>query len=633
MIVNPGAVADISGGSVKYKGGYIETTKLLSSTGKLVDINDADPNERYLSVFGTVTREHPKWGENATETWNVMGSIGTGRFERGYTDGKAAGALNIISPLASWNGEVVAGSATSIYQREHPVSGGKFTINKNLTTEDLAINNQNIVFQTQQQLATIDFETGKFPTTVDNKPIDLVLPTTLTNQSGLSEIEIKTGGKFTVATDAAINMPVLSTLKASAADIDIKGSIYSAGGNITFDSGFLETDAGKLNLAAGSVLDVSGRWVNDFQKGPSAVLNEPAIIKGGAVKLTASKDLNFNKGATIKADGGAWLAADGIKLTAGDAGEIDLVAGKPDAPGLFDIPGLLHLDGVLSAYGVSNGESAGVGGELTLKAAKINLGATINETNALNLGVNNGNFDFAPMFGFSSLTLVANKDDIVVKSDTDLNLVTQTRLIDGLQTNPNADVDFAVSGQQVPRTDNQGLPSANSVADIGQIAILPEHLRSPVKLTLEGRTAATVETGSVIRTDKGSSVDITAKNLGKGIYIDGLIEAPAGEINVSLNSAASGLPFSPEQAIWLGSKAKLATKGTSRLNPVDRFGRTTGDVLPGGKVTVKADTGSVVFEQGAEVDVSGANAKLDLPVTKTTNGVQICHADYRLRCR
>ncbi|MCX7102560.1 MAG: hypothetical protein NTX38_14030, partial [Methylobacter sp.] len=306
VMANSGALANIAGGSVSYQDGYINTSKLVSTTGRIVDIAKADPNEQYAAIFGVVIEAHTKWG--VTNTWNMIGQLNSGRFEQGYTEGKAGGALNIVSPLTAWNGQLIAGSVSSIYQRSQPASGGSFTINQG-DTGGQYLSNQNVVFADQNSLT------------------DLVLSTALINKSGISKLTVKTGGSVTLAESAILSMPVLSTINIDATNINIKGSLYTAGGTITLKgTDILTTDnTGKLNtgfvnLDSHSVLDVSGKWVNDFQNGVASALNTPVVINAGTVSVTANNDLNFKQGAAIKSDGGAWLDSTGARLTAGNAG-------------------------------------------------------------------------------------------------------------------------------------------------------------------------------------------------------------------------------------------------------------------------------------------------------------------------
>ena len=568
VVVNSGAVANIAGGSVSYQDGYINTSKLLSTTGRIVDIAKADPNEQYASIFGVVTEAHSKWG--VTNTWNMIGQLNSGRFEKGYTEGKAGGELNIVSPLTAWNGQLIAGSVSSIYQRSQPVSGGAFTINQSDAGGQF-LSNQNVVFTDKHLL-----------TDLNNLASNLVLSSALINNSGISKLTVKTGGSVTLAEDAALSMPVLSNVNIDATNINIKGSLYTAGGTITLKgTDIFTTDAtgkpntGYVNLDKHSVLDVSGRWVNDFQNGLTSALNTPVVINAGTVSVTANNDLNFKQGAEIKADGGAWLDSTGTRLTGGNAGTIKLAAGTPVTPGV------LHVDGSLSAYGLSQG------GSLSLTSNKIIIGAKpASEDQVLNLGITNGELDVAANSGFSKINLASNIENITVKADANVSLISSNRLLSANYRNQE---------------------SSNSIAGFSQVTTLPENLRKPVSLSLTGQTGVTLETGSEIHVDKASTVNLTSENLGKGIYIDGLIDAQAGNINLVLDVKAGDptLSYDGGQAIWLGSHAYLNTQGTTVLNPVDALGRSNGSVLNGGNVTIRADRGYVIAEKGSVVNVSG----------------------------
>ena len=588
VVVNSGAVTNISGGSITYRDGYINTTKLLSATGHVVDISKANPNEQYTSIFGIVTELHQKWG--VTTTWDILGVLGgAGQFEKGYTQGMAAGALNIQSPLTAFDGQLIAGTDAGLYQRSQPASGGTFTINQGDNGNGsgfgtgVFFSSQNVLFQAGQQ-ALLDIGINdKFPKKTDKQAADLVISAALVNQSGISNLNIKTGGNATIASDTALSMPALSHFNIDASNIDVKGSIHASGGSISLNSFQVNgTDgSGQLKVESSSALDVSGTWVNDFHNGLTDLYHSPVIINAGTVSLTAEKAINFDQGAVIKADGGAWLDTTGRNLTDGNAGSISLSAGTPSISG-----GSLAVNGTLSAYGLSSG------GSLNLTTAKINIGSASNEKNALNLGVTNGSFDIAPQLGFSTINLVSNDQNITVKANTDLSLITHNRTL------------------------NKGYreqASSNSIAGFSQIVTLPENLRKPLTLGLNASTSVTMETGSTIQVDKQSTVNITSSNKsGKGIYIDGLIDAPSGSINVAFN-AEQRTAYDPTQSIWLGSKANLTTHGTSRLNPPDALGRVNGAVLDGGKVSLMAQRGYVVLEQGSQIDVSGASAKLDLP--------------------
>ena len=82
VIIKDGANVDISGGSVIYQDGYINTTKLVDDFGHIVDISAADPNQHYTGIFGQVTKNHQNWG--VSTVWNTLDQLGQGLFQKGY---------------------------------------------------------------------------------------------------------------------------------------------------------------------------------------------------------------------------------------------------------------------------------------------------------------------------------------------------------------------------------------------------------------------------------------------------------------------------------------------------------------------------------------------------------------------
>ena len=582
VVVNPGAVVNISGGSIDYQDGYIGTTKLLTDYGRIVDISDADPNEHYVSIFGVAKEVHQKWG--VTESWDAQAQFGQGRFESGYTQGLAAGTLNITVPKLLWNGELIAGSAANTYQRssETIAFGGAFSLDSTpFKSTQSGLIQQSVVFQPEKNAVNLA-PGAKFPKTKPNKPGDLVLPGALTNDSGIQKLSIKTLSDVTVAAGAAIAMKPGSQFNLDAGRIDVQGSIYSASGaiNLVSRNSGMPKDSGSLTLSAESVVNVSGRWVNDYAQGLNAAPTEALAIAGGSVKLTATGDLNMNAGSTIRADGGAWLGLNN-KLAAGKGGDINLATvARTDSKS-----SLLHLDGGLSAYGLANGGSLSLGsGEIIVGSAAAGQSAS-----ALVLGVQDGHFDFADKSGFSNINLAGNSGDITVQANTSLNL---------LQQNPMLQGDFR----------NQA--SAESITGFSRLETLPESLRRPVDLTLTALKDVKLESGSRILADKQASVSLTA-TVG-GIYADGLIYAPSGSIKLAIN-ADPNVEYNAAQAIWLGEHASLLATGTTRMNPADASGRRSGDVLDGGNISLKASRGYVIAEQGSQIDVSGTRAVLDLP--------------------
>ncbi len=653
VIINNGANMNISGGSVNYQAGYINTTKLLTEYNRIVDISVADPNVYYSAIFGVVTENHQTWG--VTTVWDLLDQFSAGQYQQAYTEGKPAGAVNIKSPLLDWNGNLVAGSTNGIFQRSisNAPSGGSFNV-------DLAAfqSVQNVIFETEKspvQLAVSD----KFPKNKTGGSADLVLDTSLLNKSGVQNVSVKTWGTAAVAEGAAIAMSPGGSLSLEANTIDVNGQIQSAGGSINLtaatNTAFLL--AGGVTLGKDAVLDVSGRWINDFQLGLSAAPTDQLRIDGGSVNISGQGDVSVAAGSVIKADGGAWMSA-GKRLTNGKGGAIDLAA-----IGVDGAPSNLQLAGNLSALGLSQG------GSLTLTSGKIDVSNEVNyftnltdtkiantinnltdnqiaqintsliadsvidhnytreelinftdtlvktgqsllktsqgnqnvqdavnkinsiiDPSTMTLAVDNGQFAIAPDMSFSKISLNANVGGITVKDGAALDLKTQNLQLQG-------------------NTNFQEKATGASIRDISSVVVLPENLRKPLQLDLNGFSGVTLATGSSITVDKGSTVNLaTAEG---GIYADGAINAPAGNINLAINPGQN-LEYDNTQSIWLGQNASLLALGSTRMNPVDALGRNTGNVLDGGNISIQAKRGYVVLEKGSQVDVSGTHAQVDI---------------------
>jgi len=574
LIINDGAKIDISGGSVAYQEGYINTTKLLTSYGRIVDISDADPNENYVSIFGVVNESHKKWG--VEKIWNMLGN-GAGQFQRGYVAGKNAGSLNIKAPKVAWNGTLIAGSNAGQFQRElaNTPFGGRLDV-------DMAVfqSLQNVKFQNagqQTQLALDDL----FPERDAQQPADLILSAALLANSGVEAVSVKTFGDATLVEGAKINMQPRGSLAVEAGNIDVNGSFKADGGSINLKAATnsVASNAGLLNINSGAVLDVSGRWVNDIKQGLSALLTDPLAIVGGTVKAEAEGDLKVNAGSVIRADGGAWLPLSS-KLKAGKGGDITLAA-----KGNGTVPSTLTLAGEVSAYGLEQN------GSLTLESGKIIVGKPTADDvtdQALVLGVSNGNFDFSQKLAFNQVNLVADFDDLTVKSNVNLNLRAKN-----LQLKP---------GYLTKAT-------GSSLRDFTTVVELPEHLRQPLQINMAGNSGVKIETGSAIRTDKGSTISLLSQ--AGSIFVGGLLEAAAGQIKLAIKPSA-GLEYDPKQTIWVGEHSKLLAQGTTRLNPADAFGHRTGAVLIGGEISFDAQRGAVVLAQGSLLDVSGTSATLHI---------------------
>lgn len=129
IIARPGSILDISGGSVRYKDGWIATTRLLGADGRIYDIGAARPDQMYYAMSNGFTRNHARWG--ITENWNNIFDRSNARFERGYTEGRDAGSITLFAGEAFvLGGKIAAGVVTGERQAEgeNEAKGGKLTL-------------------------------------------------------------------------------------------------------------------------------------------------------------------------------------------------------------------------------------------------------------------------------------------------------------------------------------------------------------------------------------------------------------------------------------------------------------------------------------------------------------------------
>ncbi len=521
--VQKGAVIDISGGSVDVASGKIKTTYLQNEVGKIVEISDANPDEKYVNLF---KQEYS---------------------EVGYTIAKDAGILEIKTPDILWNGELNAAVINRRRQRTKKTraKGGDFSV-------DMSVFNST---------KGIDILNGDAFARLD--------------RSGLQKFTLKTWGKVSVADNVSLAFEPWTNVVIEAGNINVYGDIYTAGGKINLSAKRNVTLNGELVLGSDAVLDVSGRWINDpLTMRQGITPTEAIVIGGGSVALSAEGDLTAEQGAKILANGGARLIKDD-KYVAGKGGDIAL-----KALGNGTSASLLFLGAQLSASGLESN------GKLTLASSGFaisNRNLTDIDSKTTFIDANNAIFS-----DFSSVTLNAEFESIVIESNAAINLA---------QRNRRFHHDFISTA------------SHRSLDSITAAVILPEPLRETAsQLSLFAKREITMAYGSSILSEAGSTISFVAEN---SIFADGRISAPAGKIAMKIKAAEGGA-FDSKQALWLGEHAELLAKGTVKLDANPRF--KTGDVLAGGEIDLIADRGYIIIEEKAVLDVSGTSTVLDLAI-------------------
>ncbi|MFM8331793.1 MAG: filamentous hemagglutinin N-terminal domain-containing protein, partial [Candidatus Methylumidiphilus sp.] len=387
VIARPGSVLDFSGGSVAYQAGNISTTKLVDEQGRIYDIGKADPNRRYVSIFGEWVKEWTKWG--VTERWTIPGPLANGVYEPGYTQGAAAGKLDIAAFEAMLDGILKGGAVDGIRQRHaaERADGGSLSID--LRNGSL-VSRQDVVFAAQHAVDKLgpgdalprqadatpnaDASAGS-----EAPPLALTLDTAALQSSGVRHVSVNTNGKISIGAGQTLALPAASSLTLSGLGFDVQGAIIAPAGDVTLQAS-TDTLANPITLGASARIDVRGQWVNDrldLQQGRPL---SPIAIDGGTVSLNARQaNLRLEAGSRIDASGGAWLPG-GLNLDdstevlpteltdvkAGQGGAISLSAattfpGKPSSS--------LLLGGQLAAWGLQSG------GALKLESNEVAVGA------------------------------------------------------------------------------------------------------------------------------------------------------------------------------------------------------------------------------------------------------------------
>ena len=626
VLVAQGATLDISGGSVTYRDGYINTSKLLGADGSVYDIAAASPDRVYtgLAAANSYQVTDARWG--VTKTY--LGTSSKGSFEQGYVEGKDAGSLTIQTPLTVFDGAIDAEVQTGRYQRqtsgttpdqgyrpfdELPL-GGSLVLGKSVSN---ASNDQitgDVLFGAGMVLNGLRSDAGNaFDPLRDDLPVSVnrtLLRSELFGDDGIATASVYSNSAIVLPETESLVLPGQGALTLQGAQIEVAGDIAAASGSISVKTVQTVANAGatSIDIAATSVLDVSGKWVND-----SLLLNagnvHPAalLIDGGSISLSADNgSLILNQGSMLDVSAGAWAKSDN-DVIAGDAGAITLGA-KADLALLAESVRLTQ-DATLLGYGFESG------GALTIAAPEICIAAD---------GVCGPAADgFLQLKastlqdgGFGDITLVSNERGVLVKSGASVSLQQRNRVLDEGALN---------------------VATGATLDAISTLDTLPDHLRAASNLTLRAGIAPladgtsyndtafaalpglVIEAGAAIAADPGASISLQSNTR---LVVDGAITAKGGDINLTLDSSLRiGDPIAA-QGIWLGDNADLDVSGAARLTP-DPSGLRIGEVLNGGNINIVAGRGSVVANPGATLDISGHSAILDIgsivgPVRGTT---------------
>lgn len=576
-IIESGAVIDLSGGSLHYTPASVPTT-LVMSRGVVTDIANARADVRY---DGIVTRYVQDFGR-----WNVQEVIDLGQsfnYDPGYTEGKNAGALEVVALRAAvMQGDVQGRTTVGEVQRDLGVmpAGARLTVGMDPVANSL----NGIDYKLNQ---AVELESGNvLPTGFkfgDALPSGLVstlrLDPALLGKDKVANLEIFSNQAAAVR--EALRAPQGGSVHITAQGLTIGADIDAPAGSIVLDAqqNFnILSDPLNLVVADGVTLSARGAWVNDL-RGVPAGSDDVARVDGGRIVLSAPDNLALEKNTLLDVTGGGRLRVDGRgKAIAGNGGEISLIS-----------KAVSGLDGNVRGYGI------GSGGTLTVSSNRIQIGGTPDDTaGTANLGA--ALFEGA---GFADIHLAG---------------------LESLALSPGVRIRPAVLSLEL-QPDYLVRPSGSRVEDFTRPVKLDDLVRPPVNLSFtavntDGTGDLLIGEGARIEADPRASITLLAGNL---LNIQGSIGAPGGSITATLDHDHQQFNFMPTNSLWLGRQAVLDVSGVA-LTYLDSQRLTQGTVLAGGAITLDAKLGYVVAETGSSIRMAGA-APVRLDILNQAGGL------------
>lgn len=607
----------VTGGQVAYTGATVHQTQLVADNGSLYDINDAPADLVYSSALNL-----QKPGSVQYDRWGRVIEHGTvpERAEAGYVEGRAAGSVSIAAPVVVLQGELKAG--TTVGQRQaagldRAAHAGSLTMgavanNGYALTDPSGAMGPNAVLRQ----FTISADGPAAGADVWSNPLEA----TLSDASGISMSRLADAGfasvtvaangqvDFQRSSDSAFRIANGGSLKLWSAygDVhlgqDLRGAaaqveLLSVNGVRVDENGnpYLKR-TGSVDVADGVKVDLGGQWVNQWLAGSP----QSTAYTGGGSFSASGYGVSLGEGSVIDVSGGASASLKGA-VTGSAAGVITL----QDFTALNDATHpTLELKGELRGYSAqsSNGTASG-GGTLSLKTVRVVVSddAADARPDALRLGS-----DFFSQGGFGSFAL----DGRAMLEVADGTLIAPTQAV----------------RQLTPRS--RDVASADTATAVLSDGLAPGLRRGGVDLSLASsgdnsgddpfnRTGVlTIGAGADLELGPQATVDLRASHQLTHL---GRIESHGGK--VSLNLASNGTDESNH--LWLGAGSVIDVSGTTLYTPDSTDGLLHGSVLAGGSINLTVGRpsgrlGSLVLQEGAALDASGAVGTLDVTERSAT---------------
>lgn len=472
-----------------------------------------------------------------------------------------------------------------------------------------------------------------------------------------ADLHVQPGGAITLS---GVRVDVLGSLTAESGSIAITGGgRFQALGDPNVDAPFLD---GGIFVGGDARLSARGQWVND-----SGLLGDEqaggAFIDGGSISLSSTQNFTdspdsptgrfdtsgsilLEDGAVLDVSGGGRILPDGSLamhdgVPLGRGGDIALrTYVRTEIPPVQPVPvaaqhpaangnvGLLHFEG---AHLLA--DSLGGGGTLTLRARDVQIGGEVPaDARSLHLDAGffeNGSFGAYDLSAELDATVAAgtqvrvSQRSFIPDVSGLLDAATGTDIHAGLVDGANARGALGILDPYYRPATDFSLRGGDAVGRSGD---------DPADPTGPGAGTTLLDRGASLLLDPGADVRLGSRGQ---LTVLGSIIAPGGSITLSgdthQDSILSPPPaedFTPtslygsaDKSVWVGAQSVLDVSGVALVDPfADAVGTPqggivprTGRVLDGGSITQTNDGGYVVVEEGAQLNLSGARDRFDLP--------------------
>lgn len=444
---------------------------------------------------------------------------------------------------------------------------------------------------------------------------DVFLSPDLLAKSGFGRFQVENvDGDISVGSGVTLKSSPRGSITLVGANLDIQGSLVSPGGSLTLKALNISPSAaaaiqreanpaaplpnagrGVITLGSGAVLNAAGLRLDD-RIGAANRLTQPLATQGGAISILGYT-ANLAAGSVIDVSGGLVMNAKGSPAYA-DAGSIDIKAGQDPTLG-YVLGGRLILGSTL------RGISGAAGGTIGILAPLIQVGGTALSADSVVLQSSffqSGGFAHFKIAGLGTAGGAAGEflPGVYIAPGTVIEPLAESYIALPQQT-----AGQGILTQTLRKPAGLRLPSSVQFSAPGVEGIDGKEVRGDLVFG----------EGAVIRTDPKSTVTLSGNTvavLGSIYTPGGFISINGASNSYPLLFADQTQALT---TVYIGSHSTLSAAGTTLLIP-DAYQRRIGEVLSGGVISVSgnivAAAGAVMDVSGAsgilDLHPSAANA-------------------------